>query len=189
MEKAQGWREAIVVTAMITSAAIGIQAIPSSAAGKSSTKHTAKHSTASDSGAGTHHGEYLPDQGATGASSTNPDKPYNKTSTGRELTGPGTHPGEYDAAKVAPPPQGLNGTSGGPNGANGAARDSIDSWDGSRGGRGDSTRVRGSGPTRPRDGDIPPPSVPETPRGMPGNGNSTLPGNGSGGSRPGSPTR
>jgi len=124
-------------------------------------------------GPGTHPGEYLPGTSTSTSTSTesrasstdpnavsapaagNPDAHMNnKTSTGHELTGPGTHPGEYL-----------------PNGSTDSAAAAVKH-----------TKHKKGSPKPPKES-APRSSVPETPQEMPGNGSGTMPG--SGGSMPG----
>lgn len=132
-----------------------------------------------DSGAiGTHAEEYRANtraQDATAPASGTPAKPgvsaqpNNTTSTGRELTGPGAQPGEYNAAGSKPP----------------AAYDTVrnvrvqpDTTTAT--GRAWRDSVRGTtGPTRPG-GASPRPNVPRTPVEMPGSGGAdpSIPGSG-----------
>lgn len=133
-----------------------------------------------DSGAvGTHPTEYRANtQKAMGASSSGAAS-GNTTSTGRERTGPGAQPGEYDAAGTKAP----------------AAYDTVrnvrvkpDTTTST--GRAWQDSVRGgTGPTKPG-GSSPRPNAPKTPTEMPGSGTSAPsvpgsgPGSGSGGSGP-----
>jgi hypothetical protein len=127
-------------------------------------------STAPDTGrTGTHAEEYR------GNTSTPSAAPGNRTSTGRELTGPGAQPGEYRAPGSGPgnatfdtvhnvriDPRTPNPDSVKPSPSGKAKRDSV----------------RGSsGTTRPV-GEPPRPTTPRTPSEMPGSGSG-------GGSRPG----